>query len=172
MKYNLLFVLIIGFLFFGCSHTQKNKKDTPIRMVNKFNSEEVKWFKTKGNGSIKGIAKFKSKNGDLRFGEEFRVELMPGCLYTEERLNKIYKSKNSGYVFIEDGIPQFTPDPEEYHETKKTMCNHKGEFEFNNLPAGEYYIIAFMLWNKTGGGIMQHVVLSQNESKIIEMINF
>lgn len=171
MKHNLS-VLIIGLLLFSCSDTQNNKEGAPIRIVNEFDYEEVKWFKTTGNGSIKGIAKFKSKNGDLRFGEEFRIELMPNCLYTEERLNKIYKNKNSGYVYIEDGIPQFTPDPEGYHETKKTMCNQKGEFEFNNLSAGDYYVIAFMLWDKTGGGIMQHVVLSENESKVIEMINF
>jgi len=77
-------------------------------------------------------------------------------------------------MYVEDGIPKFTPDPKGYHDTKKTMCNEKGEFEFNNLPLGEYYIIAFMLWDKTGGGIMHRVTLSENydNSQIIEMVNF
>ncbi|WP_271765285.1 hypothetical protein [Aquimarina algiphila] len=169
---NKLSLLIVGLLFICCSDKQKTKNDTPITIVNKFDHEEVKWFKTKGKGTIKGVAKFKSKQGDLRFGEEFRIELMPNCLYTEERLSKIYQNKNSGFIYVEDGIPKFTPDPKGYHETKKTMCNQKGEFKFNNLPKGDYYIIAFMLWDKTGGGIMQHVVLSENESKSIKMINF
>ena len=167
-------LLIIGFLLICCSEKHKISDSTPIKIVNEFNYEDVKWFKTKGNGIIKGIAKFKSKNGILRFGKDFRIELMPNCLYTEERLNKIYDDKDSGYIYVEDGIPKFTPDPKGYHETKKTMCNEKGEFEFNNLPLGDYYIIAFMLWDKTGGGIMQRVTLSENydNSKIIEMVNF
>lgn len=169
---NSFILFIIGLLFTNCSTVKQNLNDTPITIANKFNNEEVNWFKTKGNGTITGIAKFKSKNGELRFGEEFRIELMPYCLYTEERLSAIYINKNSGYVYIEDGIPKFTPDPDGYHDTIKTMCNKDGEFEFRNLPAGDYYIIAFMLWEKTGGGIMQHIPLSEGESKIIKMVNF
>lgn len=171
MKYKLL-LIIIGLLFFNCSDKKKTKNDTTITIVNDFDYEEVSWFKTKGNSKIKGIAKFKSKSGDIRFGEEFRIELMPNCSYTEERLNKIYNDKDSGYIHIEDGISKFIPDPEGYHDTIKTMCNKNGEFEFNNLPPGDYYIIAFMLWEKTGGGIMKHIILSENETKVIEMINF
>ncbi|WP_025742001.1 hypothetical protein [Aquimarina pacifica] len=165
-------VLIIGLLLIGCSQHQKNKNDQPIKIINQFDTEEIQWFKSNGNGSIKGIAKFKSKSGDIRFGDEFRIELLPNCGYTQERLNHIYQSKSSGYVHVEDGIPKFTPDPEEFHDTMKTMCNKNGEFEFNNLPAGSYYVIAFMLWDQTGGGIMQQVTLSEGESKEIKMINF
>ncbi|WP_281991445.1 hypothetical protein [Aquimarina aggregata] len=171
MKHKLV-LIIIGFLCINCADKKKTKNDTPITIVNKFENQEVSWFKTKGNSQIKGTAKFKSKNSQIRFGEEFRIELMPNCQYTQERLNHIYRNTNSGYVHIEDGIPKFTPDPKGYHDTIKTMCNKDGEFEFNNLPAGEYYIIAFMLWEKTGGGLMQHVILSENESKSIKMTNF
>ncbi|WP_405206622.1 hypothetical protein [Aquimarina sp. LLG6339-5] len=40
------------------------------------------------------------------------------------------------------------------------------------MPAGEYYVITFMLWDETGGGIMQHIKLSDNETRVIKMINF
>lgn len=165
---HLLVLSFVIFLYTSGSGQQK----TPIKIVNKFNYEEVKWFKTKGKGTIKGIAKFKSKNGVLRFGKEFRIELMPTSLYTEERLYHIYKNKKSGFVYIEDSVPKFIPDPKGYHDTKKIMCNEAGEFEFNQLPVGDYYIVAFMLWDKTGGGLMQRVSLSANESKVVEMKNF
>ena len=164
-------VLITGLLF-GCANTKKSDNNAPIKIINKFDEEAVKWFKTKGQGSIKGIAKFKSKSGVVRFGKEFRIELMPYSLYTEERLNKIYENNQAGHVYVEDGIPKFTPDPKGYHDTKKTMCDKDGNFEFNNLPPGDYYVIAFMLWDQTGGGIMRHVMLSENEAKTIKMINF
>ncbi len=172
MNYRLL-LLIIGFLCINCSSVKNPKQDdTLIVIENKFSEETVSWFKTKGNGTIKGVAKFKSISNDIKFGDEFRIELMPNCLYTEERLQNIYNSKTSGFVYVENGIPKFTPDPKGYHDTIKTMCNANGEFEFNNLPPGEYYLIAFMLWDKTGGGIMKRVKLTVGDIKTIKMINF
>ncbi|WP_299241676.1 hypothetical protein [uncultured Aquimarina sp.] len=168
MRYTLFFLAVIF-----CSCTDKTtKNETTITIQNEFNEDDVSWFRNTGASTIKGIAKFKSKSGDIRFGKDFRIELNPYSAYTKERLNHIYKNDDSGYVYIENGIPKFIPDPEGYHKTRKIMCNEKGEFEFNDLPAGDYYVIAFMLWDETGGGIMQHIKLSDNETKVIEMINF
>ncbi len=171
MRVKLSVILIIP-LFISCSIKKIPQTDSPIKIENAFNNEAVQWFKTKGEGAIKGVAKFKSGGGELRYGKDFRIELMPYCSYSEERLGHIYKKKKSGFVHVESGIPKFTPDPEGYHETIKVMCNEAGEFEFKDLPAGEYYVIAFMLWEKTGGGIMRRLKLSEGEVKSIEMMNF
>ncbi|WP_124980470.1 hypothetical protein [Nonlabens xiamenensis] len=168
MRYILFFILAV---LFSCSD-KKTKKEIVIDIKNEFKDEDVKWFKNDGTSSIRGIAKFKSINGDIRFGKEFRIELNPYSAYTKERLNHIYKNDDSGYVNIESGIPKFNPDPEGYHQTRKVMCDENGEFEFKNLPEGDYYVIAFMLWDKTGGGIMRHITLSNDQTKIIEMTNF
>jgi hypothetical protein len=176
MKHKLTFLLLIAILVSNCTAKKTEKTGQIITIQNNFDDQAVSWFKNTGTGSIKGIAKFKSKNGELRFGEEFRVELMPYSLYTEERLGKIYKTKKSGFIYLEDGIPKFTPDPAGYHETIKTFCDKEGKFEFKNLPPGKYYVIAFMLWEnqnvKTGGGLMQKIVLSEGESEAIKMMNF
>ncbi|MBQ4802129.1 hypothetical protein J8L88_04620 [Aquimarina sp. MMG015] len=164
-------VLVLLILSSSCANKDK-KVDITIKIKSEFIEENVKWFNNEGSSSIKGIAKFKSKNGDIGFGKDFRIELNPYSAYTKERLNHIYENDDSAYVYIEDGIPKFVPDPEGYHNTRKAMCNEKGEFEFTGLPAGEYYVIAFMLWDETGGGIMQHIKLSDNETRVIEMINF
>lgn len=154
------------------TYVRTNDSNTPIPVNSTFDAEELSWFKNKGEGTIAGSAKFKSKGGQILFGNEFRIELMPSTSYTKERLNRIYKNNESGYVHIEDGIQKFIPDPDGYHETIKTRCNKAGEFEFENLPAGDYYVIAFMLKEQTGGGIMQHVVLTEKESETIAMTNF
>ncbi len=167
MRYIILFFVVV---FFSC--VDSDKKTKVITINNEFKNEEVKWFKADGNSTIKGVAKFKSIQGDIRFGKEFRIELNPFSAYTKERLHHIYKNNDSGFVYIENGVPKFNPDPKGYHETRKVMCNEDGTFEFKNLPEGEYYIIAFMLWDETGGGIMKRVKLSSNETKNVEMINF
>lgn len=163
------------------TYVRTNDLNTPVPVMSDFSDEEVGWFKNSGNGAIKGSSRFKSKTGEIRFGNEFGIELMPVSAYTEERLDKIYNSKTTGYVHLEDGVPRFIPDPAGYHETMKTMCNEKGDFEFTNLPKGEYYVIAFMIWDqktgddilkKTGGGIMQRVSLAEGEAEVIEMSNF
>ena len=119
MKY-ILYILIFSFC---TSFSQNTKKETIVTIENEFNEEAIKWFKSKGNSSIKGISKFKSKGGEIRFGKEFWIELLPFCAYTKERLYHIYKNDHSGYVYIESGIPKFTPDPEAFHDTIKVMCN-------------------------------------------------
>lgn len=175
MKYKLIFILLTIVLA-ACTAKQPVKKGAVIKIQNVFNDKEVSWFKNKGTGNIKGTAKFKSRNGELLYGEQFSIELMPYSLYTEERLSNIYPNKNSGYIYLEDGVPKFIPDPEAYHETIKTYCDKNGDFEFNNLPKGKYYIIAFMIREnqsqKTGGAIMQKIMLSESRSKVIKMNNF
>jgi hypothetical protein len=172
-------------MFMACTATAQITKSTvptaSIPVLNIFNDEEVRWFFTAGAGTIKGSAKFKARSGEVRYGKEFRIELMPFSKYTEERLGHLYPDKNSGFIFVQDGVPRFTPDPTGYHDTKKTMCNENGEFAFHDLPAGEYYVIAFMLWDgksgdgsevKEGGGIMRRIRLESGGIKEIEMSNF
>lgn len=163
------------------TYVKTNNKNTPIPIVNNFNQDEIAWFSKKGNGSIKGLARFKSTNEEIRYGKEFWIELMPFTLYTQERLKHIYQNDRSGFVHVKDGLIRAIPDPEGYHETIKVMCDENGEFEFNNLPGGEYYVIAFMLWDeksergdliKDGGGIMKRVTLAENEKKAIDLVNF
>lgn len=168
-KYFFAFVLC---LCIQITVSQNKSEQPPIKIKHKFDTDAIAWFKTKGYGVIKGTAKFKSKSGEIRYGDELWVELLPSCLYTKERLQGIYNNTNEGVVYIGSGIPKFTPDPKEFHDTKKAMCNKKGTFEYNNLPAGEYYVIAFMMWDKTGGGLMKRVLLAEGELKTIEMSNF
>lgn len=105
---------------------------------------------------------------------------MPVGGYTVERLGKIYGNPDSGSVYLQDGVPRFIPDPEDYHITIKTICDADGRFEFKDLPKGEYYAIAFMIWDeevegvlkKSGGGIMRRVSLADGASEEIEMLNF
>lgn len=161
------------------TYVRVDNSNSPIPVLSEFDS--VGWFESKGKGTIKGNAKFKSKSGEVRFGGTFGIELMPTSAYTVERLTKIYNNSESGFVHVLDGVPRFIPDPLGYHKTRKTTCDENGDFEFNNLPDGTYYVIAFMIWDvespesnikKDGGGVMKRITLGENESLTIEMSNF
>jgi len=160
------------------TYVRVNNSNSPIPILNEFDS--VDWFENKGSSTIIGSAKFKPKEGEVRFGDTFGIELMPISAYTDERLKLIYNSNESGVVYISGTIPKFIPDPVGYHKTRKVTCDKNGNFEFKNLPNGTYYVIAFMIWDeinesisiKNGGGIMKRITLKENEDVTIEMSNF
>jgi len=159
------------------TYVRADESNTPIAILSDYKDEEVDWFKNKGTASISGTAKFKSKQGVLKFGKEFWVELMPASTYTTERLRKIYGNNDEGFIFARDGVPRFIPDPAGYHETLKMTCDENGAFTYSDLPTGSYYLIAFMLWNDeanilSGGGIMKQITLEEGEEETIVMDNF
>ena len=82
MKHKLIFLLLI--VLIACTVKQPVKKGAVVKLQNDFNTDEVSWFKNKGTGNIKGTAKFKSRNGELLYGEQFKIELMPYSLYTDK----------------------------------------------------------------------------------------
>lgn len=160
-------------------YVKTSNENTPIPMENDWDSEKVAWYFEKGKGTIKGVAKLKTKEGKILLGSDYTIELLPKSPYTEERLSTIYQSSMGGVVYLKDGVPKFVPDPKEYHNNKATKCNEKGEFEFTNLPKGEYYVIAFMMKDgddiyrtPVGAGIMQYVALTNVEEQSVELNNF
>lgn len=176
MKKKSLNVLSFTFLLlspFACSQE-------PIQLKTPFNLDEVKWVKKVGNSSIHGKASLKLKNNETKGCAGFGVELLPVAKYSSERILNIYGNNDQGKILIEGTIPKFTPDPKEYHDMViKTKCNSNNEFTFNNISAGEYYVIGFIIWDinendkavKTGGAVMKKVKVAPN-TKIEALLNF
>jgi hypothetical protein len=145
----------------------------PIQLENTFNLDDVKWVKTAGNSSIHGNAFIKLNNNESKGCAGFGVELLPVAKYSNERIFKIYGNNDHGKILIEDNIPKFTPDAKGYHDMViKTKCNSNNEFSFNNISAGEYYVIGFIIWDKnengktvkTGGAVMKKVKVAPKEN--------
>ena len=152
----------------------------PIQLENTFNIDDVKWVKTVGNSSIHGKAFLNLKNNETKGCAGFGVELLPVAKYSSERILNIYGNNDQGKIIIEGTIPTFTPDPKEYHDMViKTKCNSNNEFTFNNISAGEYYVIGFIIWDKnengtavkTGGAVMKKIKVAPKEN-IEALLNF
>jgi hypothetical protein len=54
----------------------------------------------------------------------------------------------------------------EYHDTLiKGACDERGEFRFSNVPAGDYFVMVFIIWEvasdakprKAGGAAMKRI---------------
>jgi hypothetical protein len=145
----------------------------PIQLENTFNIDDVKWVKTAGNSAIHGKAFLKLKNNETKGCAGFGVELLPVANYSNERILKIYGNNDHGQILIDDNIPTFTPDAKGYHDMViKTKCNSNNEFTFNTISSGDYYVIGFIIWDKsengktvkTGGAVMKKVKVAPHEN--------
>ena len=70
---------------------------------------------------------------------------------------------------------KFIPDePDFYKSLKKTVCNADGDFEFEDLPAGDYYIIAKVTWDigkvfDEGGTLMKKVSIASGDTQKVTL---
>lgn len=152
-----------------------------VELETRFDMDEVSWILVEGDSSIGGQAFLNMPNGDVKGCAGFNVELLPVADYANERILKTYGNNTSGQILLRDSPPKFTPDAEGYHEMGiKGQCNQENDFLFEGINAGEYYVIAFIIWDhqdgdapaeKDGGGVMKRVSVARGEHKTVLMKN-
>jgi hypothetical protein len=135
-------ILIIRYLplafFTGCAIMQPQPMSTP------FNEADFARYATRGNSVISGQAFMKTRGGDVKFGAGNTVTLLPVNPYTTEIRERVtIRGERVGSV-----DPRF----EKYKRT--TVADGNGNFEFRDLPPGEYYVSCPITWEvPTGYGL-------------------
>lgn len=108
------------------------------------------------------------------------VELLPVAAYSNERITRTYGNGKQGQILLEQNPPKFTPDVPEYHDMLiKGACDPSGKFSFSNVPAGSYFVIAFIIWEetsgamprKTGGGVMKRIQVAPHSQMNVLLEN-
>ncbi len=148
----------------------------PVEVKSQFNADEIKWIQSTGNSSISGSAFLRLNEKEQKGCAGFGVELLPVAGYSNERILNIYGNNSQGQVLMKDNPPKFTPDPTEYHElVRKSKCDEKNQFSFKGLPAGEYYVIFFIIWKDEtgkddGGAVMRRVSLKAGDNVVVSAL--
>ena len=144
---------------------------TEVPISSTFTKSDVAWFSGTGTGKIEGSAFLRTKGGAVKTCAGYDVQLLPYSAYAAERMRFIYGNETKGHLFGPRRAWKFVPDePEFYKSLKKAVCDANGEFEFEALPAGDYYIIANVTWDigkvfDEGGKLMQKVPIADGEVK-------
>ncbi len=149
----------------------------PIKLDSKFDIEAVRFVKQTGTSTVLGKASLKLADGTVKDCAGFNIELLPVAAYSKERIVKTYGNDQQGQILMEQNPPKFTPDAPEYHDMLiKGACDLRGEFSFSNVPAGDYFVMAFIIWDdasgptprKTGGAVMKRIrVASQSRVEVL-----
>jgi len=91
---------------------------------------------------------------------------------------KTYGNNQQGQILLEQNPPRFTPDVKEYHEMLlKGSCDARGKFNFENVAAGDYYVMAFIIWktgpaegaSSSGGAVMKRIRVEPNSTNVVRM---
>ena len=154
------------FLAVGSICAATSAAGEPVKLDSVFNIDEVKFVKQPGNSSVTGTASIKLADGTIRNCAGFNVELLPIAAYAKERIVRTYGNDQQGQILLEQNPPKFMPDVPEYHEMLiKGACDEHGTFKFSDVPAGDYFVMAFIIWEdasgatprKTGGAAMKRI---------------
>lgn len=160
-----LFVLGLVFAAAGVAGEQGEL----VELASRFSIDEVKFVQESGTSTVSGTAFLKLADGTFKNCAGFKVELLPVAAYSSERIVKTYGNDRQGQILMEQNPPMFTPDAPEYHDLLiKGACDQRGEFSFSDVPAGDYFVIALIIWDaaaspaarKTGGGVMKRIQVS------------
>ena len=121
---------------YGC--TPKYQMKTP------FNENDFAAFEQKGTSTITGQAFLKTRGGEVRYGAGETVTLIPETPYTRELWNAFMTPTKITNL-----------DNRWSSHNKEALADGNGNFEFNNLPAGSYFLECDVYWEVPGQYGMQ-----------------
>ena len=165
------YMIASALLMTGCATVPPT--DVPIS--SKFSKSDVAWFNSAGTGKLEGSAFLRTRGGEIRTCAGYEVQLLPYSSYAAERMKFIYGSETSGHLVGPRRAWKFNPDEPDFYEFfKKTVCDANGEFEFKDLPAGDYYTTAKVTWDigkvfDEGGVLMRKVSIVANATETVSL---
>lgn len=133
-----------------------------VQRVTPFDPSAYSPFAGTGSASITGQAFLKTNGGDVKFGAGNEILLTPVTPYTEEWYEKAYLQHQN-----------LSPaDPREAEYIKSATADGSGNFEFQNIPAGDYFVRCTITWmidayTSTGGIVCKRVHVEPGQAKKI-----
>lgn len=139
-----------------------------IQLQSVFNPKEAEYINAKGENSIKGTAYITALNGDTITCAGNAVGLFPVNAYSRELFTTAYGNSDYG---LAANYPNFVNKSNDFiRMMRTTKCDEKGNFEFDNLAEGEYFIetaTKYRLGSSPtiyGGAIMKRVKVESGKS--------
>lgn len=163
-------LLLAGALASGCASTPLNQPQHTIQAA--WQDELATHIAQTGPNSVKGSGFMRQRGGGVVTCAGSQVSLIPATPYAIERLRVLYGSSESGTNQVR--AIKFIPDPPGYYShMRQTKCDAQGNFNFEGVPDGDYFITLTVSWtvgySAQGGNLMQRVRLSGGKAASVVM---
>lgn len=160
----------------GDNYLQRTKTEK-IYLTTAFDPLDAAYILEKGTATITGSASLTDPNGETISCAGNNVYLVPVTEYSTERFHHLFGQNGNG--FSSDEIifhVRFKPDNPEFRKYMRvSTCNYIGEFIFENIPAGNYYlgtnIISEVEGYNTieGGALAKKISINNGENRQIKL---
>lgn len=152
----------------GCVIPQQTKPIVAIQA--KFDLNDAQRLLAEGGNNVKGSAFLRQRGGGVVTCAGANVALVPATAYANERITRMYLGRS----VLRTSPPIFDPDPPEYLTTiKTTKCDAQGNFVFERVADGEFFINTAVVWqigtNVQGGSLIQRLILKDGKGANIVM---
>jgi len=150
-----------------------------VATVNQFDPSEVEWSKASGDNTITGQAFVRQNGGGVVTCAGEDVQLTPRSAYNTERvINTFGSADKPGYRTFSSLLGGKVAEESNAAAktfTRITSCDAEGDFSFENLPSGDYFLGTAVRWQvpngfiPEGGGLFAPVSVSGGETKRVLM---
>lgn len=154
-------VILTATLLASCAQQQPRSNLS----FNEFPAAEYASLATTGTGSVSGQVFMKTRGGDVKVGAGNEVMLIPVTSH----------SRTLFLAYQQNVAPNNAPDPRAKPYTRRMIAGVDGDFEFNDVPPGDYYLAGSVNWeapgryamSQQGGFIMMPVTVENGQNKRI-----
>lgn len=168
---NAILITLAGITIAGCVTTTPTAPTiSTLALVAAFDATEAKSLLADGKNSIKGSSFMRQQGGGVVTCAGQTVSLVPATAYATERIAALYgnteRGTNNGRRY------KFVPDPPEFLTSiKTTRCDAQGNFAFDRIADGTFYINTLVVWqigySQQGGQLMQRVSVKEGQSLVV-----
>jgi hypothetical protein len=135
-----------------------NNEPKPIsRMPEAEYAQLMKAQATAGVGSISGKLYFTDRRGRILYGDNSNMLLWPATPYTEKR----QQAEREGIRLPDRFDPRIDP------LTRRTHSSSSGEFQFDAIPAGAYFIWSVVDMNS----LVRRIVVEEGQQTMVFLTN-
>ena len=140
-----------------------------VQLANNFDREQARELNRSGVNIVSGSALIRQNGGGVVTCAGLEVRLIPKTAYATERIQALYGNTMRGYNPVFNQVA-FTPDHPDYLQlTRTTLCDAQGNFAFNDVADGDFFLTSQIVWvvagTPQGGGLMQYVSVRGGESR-------
>ena len=121
-----------------------------------------------GTGKISGHAFIRAPSGRIFTAAGNFVYLVPATPYADERFSKMFSGGRFNAAMFGNSLD--SPDPDYARLMRKIKSGMSGQFEFDHVKPGRYYVSATVQWVPSGealprgGAVMDEVVVRGGET--------
>jgi hypothetical protein len=112
-------------------------------MKSNFNEQDFATYTYKGTSSISGQAFLKTRGGAVRYAAGDAVYITPATSYTRE-IAQFLEDNDRDTTIVQGGPPEKSQQLARY--VRKTTADGSGNFAFNGLTDGYYYVECGIYW--------------------------